>query len=91
MEKVFIQMSGAPGAGKSTIARAIAPQIDAVVIDQNLAAGNRFESGNTPQSRGLPATARTQQATDLALMQCQRQVVEHLLLAVALPNMSELQ
>lgn len=36
MEKVFIQMSGAPGAGKTTIAHAIAPQIGAVIIDHDV-------------------------------------------------------
>jgi len=35
-KQVFIQMSGAPGAGKSTIAEAIAPQIDAVIIDHDI-------------------------------------------------------
>lgn len=32
----FVQMSGAPGAGKTTLARAIAPMIDAVVIDHDI-------------------------------------------------------
>ena len=33
---IFIQMSGAPGSGKTTIARALAPRIDAVVIDHDI-------------------------------------------------------
>ena len=36
MHKLFIQMSGAPGAGKSTIAKAIAPKIGAVIIDHDI-------------------------------------------------------
>lgn len=33
---IFIQMSGAPGSGKTTLARAIAPQIGALVIDHDV-------------------------------------------------------
>lgn len=33
---IFIQMSGVPGAGKSTLARALAPRIGAVVIDHDV-------------------------------------------------------
>jgi len=32
----FIQISGAPGSGKTTPARAIAPKIDAVIIDHDI-------------------------------------------------------
>ena len=32
----FIQMSGAPGSGKTTVARALAPKIDAIVIDHDI-------------------------------------------------------
>jgi len=35
-KQVFIQMSGAPGAGKSTIAEVIAPQIGAIIIDHDI-------------------------------------------------------
>ncbi len=45
MAQRFIQMSGAPGAGKSTIAHAIAPHIDAVV-QEALTYINGY-SGNT--------------------------------------------
>jgi len=33
---IFVQMSGAPGSGKSTIARSLAPLIGAVVIDHDI-------------------------------------------------------
>lgn len=36
MKQIFIQMSGAPGAGKTTIAKAIAAQIGAVIIDHDI-------------------------------------------------------
>ena len=36
-DQMFIQMSGAPGAGKSTIARAIATRIRAVILDHDVA------------------------------------------------------
>ncbi|MEM7127428.1 MAG: ATP-binding protein [Chloroflexota bacterium] len=32
----FIQMSGAPGSGKTTVARAIAPLVDAIIIDHDV-------------------------------------------------------
>jgi predicted kinase len=34
-QQLFIQMSGAPGSGKTTIAHAIGRYIDAVVIDHD--------------------------------------------------------
>jgi predicted kinase len=36
MAQIFIQMSGAPGAGKTTIAKAVAPRIGAVIIDHDI-------------------------------------------------------
>jgi predicted kinase len=36
-EQMFIQMSGAPGAGKTTIATAIAARIQAVILDHDVA------------------------------------------------------
>lgn len=36
MEQLFIQMSGAPGSGKTTVANAIATQIGAVIIDHDI-------------------------------------------------------
>lgn len=35
-QRVFVQMSGAPGAGKTTIAHAVAQRIGAVVIDHDV-------------------------------------------------------
>jgi predicted kinase len=35
-KQLFIQMSGAPGSGKSSVAQAIAPQIGAVIIDHDI-------------------------------------------------------
>jgi predicted kinase len=46
---VFIQMSGVPGAGKTTLARAIAPRIGAVVIDHDVTKSALFEA-NVPVS-----------------------------------------
>ena len=36
MSVVVVQMHGEPGSGKSTIARAIAPRIDAIVLDKDI-------------------------------------------------------
>ncbi len=36
MSQLFVQMSGAPGSGKTTLAHAIAPHIGAVVIDHDV-------------------------------------------------------
>ena len=36
MRQLFIQMSGAPGAGKTTLAQGIAPVLDAVIIDHDV-------------------------------------------------------
>ncbi|WP_420627213.1 AAA family ATPase [Candidatus Leptofilum sp.] len=34
--QLFIQMSGAPGSGKTTLARVIAPEIGAIIIDHDI-------------------------------------------------------
>jgi predicted kinase len=46
---VFVQMSGVPGAGKTTVARAIAPSIDAIVIDHDVTK-SALLSANVPVS-----------------------------------------
>ncbi|KAF2791959.1 hypothetical protein K505DRAFT_376391 [Melanomma pulvis-pyrius CBS 109.77] len=43
--KLFIQMSGAPGSGKSTIARSIADSIGGVVIDHDVLRSSLLDSG----------------------------------------------
>ena len=42
---LFIQMSGVPGAGKTTVARALAPLIGAVVIDHDVTKSALLEAG----------------------------------------------
>lgn len=49
---VFIQMSGAPGAGKTTLARAIAPQIGAVIIDHDITKSALLEATVPPSTAG---------------------------------------
>jgi predicted kinase len=44
---VFVQMSGVPGAGKTTVARAVAQRIGAVVIDHDVTKSALLE-GNVP-------------------------------------------
>jgi len=45
MRQVFVQMSGAPGAGKTTIAGAIAGRIGAVVIDHDVTKSALLDAG----------------------------------------------
>ncbi|HEY0606076.1 MAG TPA: AAA family ATPase [Herpetosiphonaceae bacterium] len=49
---VFIQMSGAPGAGKTTLAHAIAKQINAVVIDHDVTKSAMLEADVPPLMAG---------------------------------------
>ncbi|KAI1171550.1 P-loop containing nucleoside triphosphate hydrolase protein [Nemania sp. FL0916] len=46
--RLFIQMSGAPGSGKSTIARLLRPCINGVVIDHDVLRSSLLESGIIP-------------------------------------------
>ncbi|KAM0330898.1 hypothetical protein ACHAQA_003854 [Verticillium albo-atrum] len=43
--KVYIQMSGAPGSGKSTLSRQLAKSIDAVVFDHDIIRSTILEQG----------------------------------------------
>jgi predicted kinase len=56
-------MSGAPGTGKSTLARAIAPELHAAVLDHDLIKATLTEHMPLPVMVGGPATdARPDQA-----------------------------
>ncbi|KAI1429975.1 ABC transporter [Xylaria sp. FL1777] len=46
--KLFIQMSGAPGSGKSTVARLLRPSIGAVIIDHDVLRSSLLESDIIP-------------------------------------------
>ncbi|KAF4464177.1 ABC transporter [Fusarium albosuccineum] len=46
--RLFIQMSGAPGSGKSTIARLLRSSIGGGVIDHDVLRSSLLESGNIP-------------------------------------------
>ncbi|KAI0534520.1 ABC transporter [Xylaria digitata] len=46
--KLFIQMSGAPGSGKSTIVRLLRPSVGGVVIDHDVLRSSLLESGIIP-------------------------------------------
>jgi predicted kinase len=45
--KLFVQMSGAPGAGKSTVAGLLAPSVGAVVIDHDVIRSSLLDSNVT--------------------------------------------
>ena len=45
MNQVFIQMSGAPGSGKTTIANAISERIKAVIIDHDVTKSALLNAG----------------------------------------------
>lgn len=44
-QNLFIQMSGAPGSGKSTVAGLVASRINAVIIDHDVIRSSLIESG----------------------------------------------
>jgi predicted kinase len=54
---LLVQMSGAPGTGKSTLARAIAPQLHAAVLDHDLIKATLVEHMPLPAMVSAPATA----------------------------------
>jgi len=64
---LLVQMSGAPGTGKSTLARAIAPQLHAAVLDHDLIKATLAEHMPLPALACAPATgARPDQAAGRA-------------------------
>jgi predicted kinase len=65
---VFIQMSGAPGSGKTTLARAIAPQIGALVIDHDVSKSALLEA-NVPASIAGAASYQVLNAVARDLLQ----------------------
>ena len=44
---IVVQMHGEPGSGKSTLARALAPRIDALVLDKDIIKAALLRSGAT--------------------------------------------
>jgi predicted kinase len=52
MRKFLIQMSGCPGSGKSTIARALGQRIGAVVLDHDVLKSALMENGVEPPKAG---------------------------------------
>jgi predicted kinase len=77
---LLVQMSGAPGTGKSTLARAIAPQLHAAVLDHDLIKATLVEHMPLPAMTGAPATgARPDQAAGRASYTLARRLAASLL------------
>jgi predicted kinase len=77
---LLIQMSGAPGTGKSTLARAIAPQLHAAVLDHDLIKATLVEHMPLPAMTCAPATgARPDQAAGRASYTLARRLAASLL------------
>lgn len=55
MTPLLVQMSGAPGTGKSTLARAVTPQLHAAVLDHDLIKATLVEHMPLPAMVGGPA------------------------------------
>lgn len=53
----FVQMSGAPGSGKTTIATAVAPHLNAVILDHDMTKTALLESGISLQQSGIGSYA----------------------------------
>ncbi|MNC71794.1 hypothetical protein D3C75_1227530 [compost metagenome] len=70
-DAAFLRGEGEAGAGDG-----LAGQLDFAFV-------YRFETGNSPQSGGLAAAGRAQQATDVTGVQMQVQVLHHTLVLIA--------
>lgn len=80
MSPLLVQMSGAPGTGKSTLARAIAPELHAAVLDHDLIKATLVEHMPAPAMAGGPATAaRPDQAAGRASYTLARRLAATLL------------
>ena len=55
MSTIVVQMHGEPGSGKSTLARALAPRIDAVVLDKDIIKSAILRAGANEQLAGPAA------------------------------------
>jgi len=67
--QLFIQMSGAPGSGKSSIAQAIAPQIGAVIIDHDITKSALLNTDVDPLVAGRASYAVLAALADSLLQQ----------------------
>jgi predicted kinase len=77
---LLVQMSGAPGTGKSTLARAIAPELHAAVLDHDLIKATLVEHMPLPAMVGAPAAgARPDQAAGRASYALARRLAASLL------------
>ncbi|MNY23228.1 hypothetical protein D3C86_1568850 [compost metagenome] len=70
-DATFLRRKGETGAGDG-----LASQLDFAFV-------HRFETGNRPQGGGLAAARRAQQATDVACVQVQVEVLHHALVLIA--------
>lgn len=68
-KQLFIQMSGAPGAGKSSIAQALAPQFGAVIIDHDITKSALLEAAVDPSVAGRASYAVLAALADSLLQQ----------------------
>jgi hypothetical protein len=64
---------------------------DLLAVDPDASAGERLEAGDAAQDGGLAASAGTEQASDGALAQREAQAREHRGVAVAMPDIVDLQ
>lgn len=80
MTPLLVQMSGAPGTGKSTLARAVAPELHAAVLDHDMIKATLTEHMPLPALAGAPASgARPDQAAGRASYTLARRLAASLL------------